>query len=90
MTVLLSADVSLWVWLVTLGVIMLASTSGVQGEVIYKRGIPVGIVRQFIYGYSVDRNIGFGIVDAAKAPVGTRVTIGVNASPAVVVESKWL
>ncbi len=61
-----------------------------QGEVIYKRGIPVGVVRQFIYGYSVDKNIGFGIVDAERAPLGTRVTIGGNASPATVVASKWL
>ena len=61
-----------------------------QGEIIYKRGIPVGVVRQFIYGYSVDKNIGFGIVDAERAPLGTRVTIGGNASPATVVASKWL
>lgn len=61
-----------------------------QGEVIYKRGIPVGTVRQFIYGYSVDKNIGFGVVDAGKAPLGTKVTIGGNDSPATVVASKWL
>ena len=61
-----------------------------QGEIIYGRGIPVGVVRQFIYGYSVDKNIGFGIVDAERAPLGTRVTIGGNASPATVVASKWL
>ena len=60
-----------------------------QNEIIRKRGIPVGICRQMIYGYTVDKNIGFGIVDARKAPLGTRVTIGPNDSPAVIVEPKW-
>ena len=60
-----------------------------QNEIIRKRGVPVGICRQMIYGYTVDKNIGFGIVDARKVPIGTRVTIGPNDSPAVVVEPKW-
>lgn len=60
-----------------------------QNEIIRKRGIPVGVCRQMIYGYTVDKNIGFGIVDAKKVPLGTRVTIGPNDSPAVVVEPKW-
>ena len=60
-----------------------------QNEIIRKRGVPVGICRQMIYGYNVDKNIGFGIVDARKVPLGTRVTIGPNDSPAVVVEPKW-
>ena len=60
-----------------------------QNEIIRKRGIPVGICRQMIYGYTVDKNIGFGIVDARKVPLGSRVTIGPNDSPAVVVEPKW-
>ena len=60
-----------------------------QNEIIRKRGIPVGICCQMIYGYTVDKNIGFGIVDAAKVPIGTRVTIGPNDSPAVIVEPKW-
>ena len=60
-----------------------------QNEIIRKRGIPVGICRQMIYGYTVDKNIGFGIVDATKVPIGTRVTIGLNDSPAVIVEPKW-
>jgi glycine cleavage system aminomethyltransferase T len=60
-----------------------------QNEVICKRGVPVGVCRQMIYGYTVDKNIGFGIVDARKAPIGTRVTIGPNDSPAVIVEPKW-
>ena len=60
-----------------------------QNEIIRKRGVPVGICRQMIYGYTVDKNIGFGIVDARKVPLGTRVTIGPNDSPAVIVEPKW-
>ena len=60
-----------------------------QNEIIRKRGIPVGVCRQMIYGYTVDKNIGFGIVDAKKVPLGTRVTIGPNDSPAVIVEPKW-
>ena len=60
-----------------------------QNEIIRKRGVPVGICRQMMYGYTVDKNIGFGIVDARKVPLGTRVTIGPNDSPAVVVEPKW-
>jgi len=43
-----------------------------------------------IYGYTVDKNIGFGVVDARKCPVGTYVKIGDNMSPAVVVEPKWI
>ena len=60
-----------------------------QNEIVRKRGVPVGICRQMIYGYTVDKNIGFAIVDAAKVPYGTRVTIGPNDSPAVIVEPKW-
>ena len=60
-----------------------------QNEIIRKRGVPVGICRQMIYGYTIDKNIGFGIVDARKVPIGTRVTIGPNDSPAVIVEPKW-
>ena len=60
-----------------------------QNEIVRKRGIPVGVCRQMIYGYTVDRNIGFAIVDAKKVPLGTRVTIGPNDSPAVIVEPKW-
>ena len=61
-----------------------------QNEIVFKRGIPVGRVRQMIYGYTVDKNIGLGYVDAKRCPIGTRVTIGTNDSPAVVVEPKWL
>lgn len=60
-----------------------------QNEIVYKRGIPVGKCRQMIYGYTVDKNIGFAIVDAKKCPIGTKVTIGSNDSPATIVEPKW-
>lgn len=60
-----------------------------QNEIVYKRGVPVGKCRQMIYGYTVDKNIGFAIVDREKCPIGTRVTIGCNDSPAVIVEPKW-
>ncbi len=60
-----------------------------QKEIIYKRGVPVGYTPAFIYGYTVDKNIGFGVVDARKCPIGTRVTIGCNDSPAIIVEPKW-
>ena len=61
-----------------------------QKEILRKRGIARGYVTQMIYGYTVDKNIGFAVVDAAKCPLGTRVTIGPNDSPAVIVEPKWL
>ena len=61
-----------------------------QKEILRKRGVPRGYVTQMIYGYTVDKNIGFAVVDAKRCPVGTRVTIGPNDSPAVIVEPKWL
>lgn len=60
-----------------------------QNEIVYKRGVPVGRCRQMIFGYTVDKNIGFAIVDREKCPVGTKVTIGTNDSPATIVEPKW-
>ena len=61
-----------------------------QNELVRKRGIVVGKCRQMIYGYTIDKNIGFAVVDAKKVPLGTRVTIGPNDSPAIVVEPKWI
>ena len=60
-----------------------------QKEILRKRGVPRGYITQMIYGYTVDKNIGFAVVDAKRCPVGTRVTIGPNDSPAVIVEPKW-
>ena len=61
-----------------------------QGEIIYHRGVPVGFVTAAIYGYTVDKNIGFGVVAARKAAAGTRVTVGPNDSPALIVEKIWV
>ncbi|MGI6217672.1 MAG: glycine cleavage T C-terminal barrel domain-containing protein [Coriobacteriales bacterium] len=62
-----------------------------QNEIVYKRGIPVGRVRQMIYGYTVEKNIGIGFVDAEKCPIGTKVTLGCSHhAPAVVVEPRWV
>jgi glycine cleavage system aminomethyltransferase T len=61
-----------------------------QGEIVYRRGVPVGFVTAAIYGYTVDKNIGFGVVSARKAEAGTRVTVGPNDSPAVIVEKNWV
>jgi glycine cleavage system aminomethyltransferase T len=60
-----------------------------QGEAVKRYGVQVGIVRAAIYGYTIDKNIGFAIVDA-KVPFGARVTVGCNDSPAIVTEKKWL
>ena len=61
-----------------------------QKEVLRKRGVPRGYVTQMIYGYTVDKNIGFAVVDAKRCPMGTRVTVGPNDSPATIVEPRWL
>jgi glycine cleavage system aminomethyltransferase T len=61
-----------------------------QGERIRFQGVDVGWVRAIMYGYTVDKNIGFGIVDAKKAAVGTRVQVGPNNTPAVVVARRWV
>ena len=63
--------------------------SNISNEIVRKRGVPVGKCRQMIYGYTVDKNIGFAIVDAEKCPIGTKVTIGPNDSPAVIVAPRW-
>lgn len=61
-----------------------------QREIVRLDGIPVGFVRAAIYGYTVEKNIGFAVIDAGKAAVGTKVTVGCNDSPAVIVEKNWL
>lgn len=60
-----------------------------QREIIYHKGIPCGFVRTCIYGYTVDKNIGFAVVDA-NVPIGTEVTIGCNDAPAILTEKNWL
>ena len=61
-----------------------------QRERIYCHGVDVGFVRAAVYGYTVNKNIGFAVVTADKAIPGTRVTVGSNLSPAVIVDKRWL
>lgn len=55
-----------------------------QREIVYSRGIPCGFVRAAIYGYTVDKNIGFAVIDNAHAVIGESVTVGCNDSPAII------
>ena len=54
-------------------------------ERVYLYGVEVGRCSQAIYGYTVDKNIGFANIKAG-IPEGTRVTVGPNGSPATVVK----
>lgn len=42
-----------------------------------------------MYGYTIDKNIGYAIVESAKAPTGTGVKIGANNVPAKIVDRIW-
>jgi glycine cleavage system aminomethyltransferase T len=53
-------------------------------ERVYLYGVEVGRCAQAIYGYTVDKNIGFATISAG-IPEGARVTVGPNGSPATVV-----
>ncbi|MGI6073009.1 MAG: glycine cleavage T C-terminal barrel domain-containing protein [Lachnospiraceae bacterium] len=57
-------------------------------EKVYLYGVEVGRCAQTIYGYTVDKNIGFATI-RADIPMGTAVTVGPNGSPAVVVEKEF-
>lgn len=61
-----------------------------QKEIVYRYGVPCGFVRAAIYGYTVEKNIGFAVIEAKKAIVGEKVTVGQNDSPAVITEKCWL
>lgn len=61
-----------------------------QKEIVYSYGVPCGFVRTAIYGYTVDKNIGFAVVDAKHAEIGMKLTVGQNDSPAVIVEKCWI
>ena len=61
-----------------------------QKEIVYYKGVPCGTVRAAIYGYTVDKNIGFAVIDAKKAIMGREVTVGQNESPAIITEKRWL
>ena len=53
-------------------------------ERVYWYGVEVGRCAQAIYGYTVEKNIGFATV-RADIPDGAELTVGCNDSPAVVV-----
>ena len=61
-----------------------------QKEIVYSYGVPCGFVRAAIYGYTVDKNIGFAVIKAGKAVIGEKVTVGSNHSPAVITDKCWL
>ena len=61
-----------------------------QKEIVYRHGVPCGFVLAAIYGYTVEKNIGFAVIEAKKAVVEERVTVGSNDSPAVITEKCWL
>ncbi|MBQ6445343.1 MAG: aminomethyltransferase family protein, partial [Clostridia bacterium] len=59
-----------------------------QNEPICHKGVQCGIVRQMIYGYTVEKNIGFAIVDKKFAVPGTVLTAGPNFAKVTVAEDK--
>ena len=61
-----------------------------QKEIVYYKGVPCGRVKAAIYGYTVDKNIGYAVIDARKAVEGREVTVGCNHSPAVIVKKGWI
>ncbi len=61
-----------------------------QGERVRSNGVDIGLVRAIMYGYTIDKNIGFAVVRADKAVAGTPVQVGPNRSPAVIVERRWV
>jgi len=61
-----------------------------QRERVYYQGVDVGFVRAAIYGYTADKNIGFAVVESSKVPIGSKVTVGENHSPAKIVNRIWV
>ena len=61
-----------------------------QNEVVYHKGVQCGIVRQMIYGYTVDKNIGFAIVELKFAKKGTQLTAGQNAAKITVCDKSFI
>lgn len=60
-----------------------------QGEVIKINGVQTGVVVAAIYGYTIEKNIGYGVVEAKVVPIGSTVQIGMNNVNAKVVEKIW-
>lgn len=54
-------------------------------ERVYWYGVEVGVCAQTIYGYTVDKNIGFATL-RPDVPDGAELTVGCNDSPAIVVK----
>ncbi len=61
-----------------------------QRERIYHRGIDVGFIRTVIYGYSVDKNIGFAVLESDTVPLDAQVHVGASKTPAMLVDRRWL
>lgn len=60
-----------------------------QCDSIKINGINVGYVTAAMYGYTIDKNIGYAVVDRKKAPVGSKVLVGSNNVPARIVNRSW-
>ena len=60
-----------------------------QGEKVRVNGIEIGYVTASMYGYTIDKNIGYAVVERAFAPIGTEVRIGSTRMPAKVVDRIW-
>lgn len=56
------------------------------GEAVKKNGVEVGTVTMFTYGFTVEKNIGFALIDNDKASVGDAVVCGENNVSAVLTE----
>lgn len=56
------------------------------GSAVKLGGQEVGKVTMFTYGYTVEKNIGFALVDNAKAKIGDAVVVGSKEVPAVLTE----
>ncbi|MDO4546330.1 MAG: glycine cleavage T C-terminal barrel domain-containing protein [Bacillota bacterium] len=61
-----------------------------QNEVACYKGIQVGVVRQMIYGYTVDKNIGFAIVDIKHAEKGTVLEVGSHGATVTVCDKNFI
>lgn len=61
-----------------------------QNEAVYHKGVQCGIVRQMIYGYTVEKNIGFAIVDLKFAEKGTLLTAGQNGAKVTVCDKSFI
>ena len=48
---------------------------GPKGALVLKNGEVVGMVKKFTHGFTIGKNIGFALIDVAKAKIGDKVTI---------------